>query len=66
MKTSGLRIFVDFFSPMPEALVGTVGAGIDKRKIAVTPVEVSARGNGSAAAAALVGGLTCSGNGAGM
>ena len=51
---------------MLETLVGTVSAGIDKRKIAVTPVEVLARSNSGAAAAAPVGGLTGSGSGAGM
>lgn len=66
MKTSGLRIFVDFFSPMLEVLVGIVGAGIGEGKVPVTPVEVPTGGGGGTAIAAPMERLTGGSDGAGV
>lgn len=52
VKTSGLRIFVDFFSPV---LVTLVGAGVGEGGVATTPIAVPEGGGGEMAVKALVG-----------
>lgn len=66
MKTSGLRIFVDFFSPMLEVLVGIVGAGVGEEKVPATPVEVLTGGGGGTAIVAPMEGLTGGSDGTGV